>query len=787
MKKIYLFLLLPVFGANIFAQTISGTVKTEKNEKITGAIVFLKEPGQYVNSDKTGFFEFKNLKKGNYTIEISFVGYETFVKKVSLQNKNIKLTAVLKQSDIIADEVVISANRADEKTPLAYTNIDKEEIDKRNNGQDIPYLLELTPSLVTTSDAGAGTGYTSMRIRGTDMTRINVTLDGIPLNDPESHGVWWVDLPDFASSTQNIQIQRGVGTSTDGAAAFGANINFETKKINRKSYADINQTYGSFNTYKSTVKAGTGLINKHFAFDLRLSKIHSDGYIERAKSNLQSYYLSGTYVNKKNLFKAKIFSGTENTYQAWYGVPKDSLLTNRTYNPYTYDNEVDNYTQKHIQFFYTREFNPNLSLNIALHRTDGKGYYEQYKNNQNFTDYGLQNLIIGSDTIKKTDLIRRKWLDNTFVGTVYSLKYNTEKLRIIFGGSANSYDGKHFGRIIWAKYASNANIRYEWYRNKGIKKELNNYLKINYKVNPEINLWADMQLRNINYEISGTHDDLRDISQTRPYNFFNPKAGMIYRINEKNNTYFSFALANREPSRSNFTDAAPGEKILPETLYDFEAGYKTDFNNAAFNVNFYFMNYKNQLILTGEINNVGAYIMSNVPESYRAGIELSGGIKIGDFAEWKANATFSRNKIKNLTVYIDNWDTWGQETETYKETDISFSPNIIAASELNFKLFKNSEAAFISKYVGRQFIDNTANIERSLNPYLINNLRITYSIYPKFMKEINFSIFVNNIFNKQYESNAWVYRYVSGDREYADFGYFPQAGINFSGGISLKF
>ncbi len=787
MKKFKIFLVLILFGINAYAQKISGTIENESGKKIPGVIVTISKINKNTVTNQKGYFEFNNLKKGTYTLYFSFIGYETAEKHISLTRKNEKLKIILKHSDIVADEVIVTAISADEKTPVAYTNIEKSDIDKQNNGQDIPYLLDLTPSVVITSDAGAGIGYTSMRVRGTDMTRINVTIDGIPVNDPESHGVWWVDMPDFASSVNNIQIQRGAGTSVNGAAAFGANINFETNQINKKNYAELNQTFGSFNTSKSTIKAGTGLFDNHFTVDFRYSKIHSDGYIDRAKSDLESYWLAGTYVDKKNIFTAKAFSGTENTYQAWYGVPKDSLLTNRTYNPYTYKNEVDNYTQKNTQFFYTRIFNNHLNLNLALHRTDGAGYYEQFKNNQHFSDYGLENIIIGTDTISSTDLIRRKWLDNTFTGVVYSLKYQNTNLRVIFGGSANQYYGNHFGKIIWAGYASNSNIDYEWYRNKGIKKELNNYLKINYNIKAQFNLWADIQLRNINYQITGIHDDLRDISQKHPYNFFNPKTGISYKINQHNNTYFSFAVANREPSRSNYTDAAEGEKILPETLYDFEAGYKSTFNSAALNVNLYYMNYKNQLILTGEINDVGAYIMSNIPESYRTGIEISGNFKLSNFAEWKMNATLSRNKIKNLTVYIDNWDTWGQESKTYNETDISFSPDIIAGSQFSFDILKGLNASLISKYVGRQYIDNTANKERSLNSYFVNNIRISYAFPLKKIKEIQFNLFINNIFNEQYESNAWVYRYIYENKEYTEYGFFPQAGINFLAGINLRF
>lgn len=787
MKKISFLVFILLFGINIFAQKISGKITNQQNEALPGAIVKLEGTYLTTSSDKNGNFEFSKVKKGNYFVEISYIGCENEKQKVSLLGKSIYLIVKLTSSDIVADEVVITSTRANLKTPVAFTNIEKADIEKNNNGQDIPYLLDMSPSVVISSDAGAGVGYTSMRIRGTDMTRINVTLDGIPLNDSESHGVWWVNMPDFASSVNNIQIQRGVGTSSNGAGAFGANVNFVSDKITKDAYANVDWTVGSFNTRKATYKAGTGLLKKHFAFDARLSKIHSDGFIDRAKSDLESYYVSGKYIDKKNFFKINVFRGTEQTYQAWNGVPKASLDTNRTYNSYTYENEVDHYTQKHYQMFYTHEFNKNLNLNIALHHTKGDGYYEQYKDVQKFSKYNLDTIFIGNDTISKTNLIRRKWLKNSFMGAVYSLQYSKNNFNIVFGGAWNMYIGDHFGRIIWAQYSNNMEKGYEWYKNTGNKTEFNEYLKVNYQVLPKLNLWADLQYRIIDYAMSGFHDDMRNITQEHPYNFFNPKAGLSYEVSENQNTYFSFAVANREPSRSNFRDAAEGEDFVPETLYDFEGGYKFVSNNIALNLNLYFMNYKNQLILTGEINDVGAYIMSNVEESYRAGAELSGGIKLTSFAEWKFNATYSQNKIKDLTVYVDNWDTWGQETENYNETDISFSPDIIAGSELSFSILKGLNASFTSKYVSRQFIDNTSNNKRSLNPYFVNNLNLSYSLNLKKVKEILFKISINNVFNEKYETNAWVYRYTTGGSEYAMDGYFPQAGTNFLIGVSFGF
>ncbi|MCF6364943.1 MAG: TonB-dependent receptor [Bacteroidales bacterium] len=787
MKKLSLLLIMLILGMQIYAQKINGIITNETGEKLPG--VTLKLEGTYLItvSDKEGYFSFNNVSAGNYKIEASYIGYETAKKEVSVSGKDIQVDFMLKVSDIMADEVVITALRADLKTPIAFTNIEKEDIEKKNTGRDIPYLLDMTPSVVVTSDAGTGIGYTSMRIRGTDMTRINVTLDGIPLNDSESHGVWWVNMPDFASSVNNIQIQRGAGTSTNGAAAFGANINFVTNNLNKDAYADVNWTYGSFNTRKATYKAGTGLLGNHFTFDARLSKIHSDGFIDRAKSDLESYFVSGAYVDKKNLLKINVFRGTEETYQAWYGVPKDSLVSGRTYNPYSYEKEVDHYTQKHYQMFYTHTFNKNLNLNIALHHTKGEGYYEQFKDKQKFEKYGLDALLIGNDTINETNLIRRKWLDNNFTGGIYSIKYTNRNLNIVLGGSLNKYDGNHFGRIIWAEYSINMNKGYEWYRNIGSKIDMNEYLKVNYSIFPELNLWADFQFRIIDYKMEGIHDDLRNITQEHKYTFFNPKAGVSFDISNNQISYFSFAVANREPSRTNFRDAAEDEIFVPETLYDFEAGYKLALNKLALNLNLYYMDYKNQLILTGEINNVGAYIMSNVSDSYRAGAELSAGIKLTEFAEWKLNVTYSNNKIENLIVYIDNWDTWEQETETYEKTDISFSPDIITGSELSFDLFKGFNASLMSKFVGKQYIDNTSNEERSLDAYFVNNLRLSHTIQTKKVKEINLFLNVNNLFNEIYETNAWVYRYKTGGNEYVFDGYFPQAGINFLAGINLRF
>jgi iron complex outermembrane receptor protein len=787
MKKFILLLILPVLCLSLKAQNIKGTITDNEGKNVFGATVKLPENKLLVTTDKNGTFIFKNLEKGDYTIEVVYMGFETQHKTVSINNQDIKVDFNLKLSDIITDEVVVSALKADSYTPIAYTNINIEDIEKGNSAQDIPYLLNISPSMTVSSDAGTGIGYTSMWIRGTDMTRINITLDGIPLNDSESHGVWWVNMPDFISSVDNIQIQRGAGTSTNGTSAFGANINFTTNTLKKNTYAEINLTGGSFNTGMTSFKTGTGLLGNHFTFDARYSKIHSDGYIDRARTDLESFHVSGTYADKSNLFRINIFNGLEETYQAWNGIPKDSLQTNRTYNYYSYENEIDKYKQTHYQIFYTRSFSRSLNFNIALHNTKGKGYYEQYKEDEDFKDYGLNNLFIGNDTIESTDLIRRKWLDNLFYGAVYSLKYSKHNINITLGGAWNYYKGLHYGTIIWSEFADSTSINHEWYRNSGIKSELNEYLKVNYFINRELNIWADLQIRQLYYVINGIHDDLRTLSQNHPYFFFNPKLGINYNLSETQTIYASYAVANREPSRSNYRDADEDEFFVPETLFDFETGYRLNLSQAAINFNLYYMNYKNQLILTGEINDVGAYIMSNIPESYRTGLELDARFKLSKNVEWNVNAAFSKNKIKNLTVFVDNWDTWEQDIEFYESSDISFSPDVIAGSELIFKITDGFETGLSSKFVSRQYIDNTSNKERSLNPYLFNNLRITYKIRTKQIKEIGINMFINNILNEKYETNAWIYRYTYSGTQYVTDGYFPQAGINFLIGMNIKF
>lgn len=815
MKRIFLTLLLQCIVFWGFAQfTLTGTVKSETGERLVGANLAILSGFNGTITDVNGRYQFKNLKTGSYHITISFIGYEKQEKDVKLTS-NQTLDVVLKQDNILAEEVLVSATRAKEKTPVAYTTIEKAEIKSNNMGQDIPYLLGLTPSFVATSDAGTGVGYTNFRIRGTDLNRINVTVNGIPMNDAESHGTWWVDIPDLASSTDNIQVQRGVGTSTNGAAAFGATINLQTTTINKDAYADYSSTTGSFGTFKNSVGVGTGLLKGKFTFDARLSKVSSNGFIDRASSDLKSYFLSGGYFTRNSILKVNVFSGFEETYQAWNGVPSVRLnndlagmqlysdhylytqqqanemiaSNSRTYNLYTYKNQVDHYQQDHYQLLFSHKLSDMFNVNLNLFYTPGRGYYEEYKENQKLEDYLITPPVIGGETVKRSDLIRRKWLENDFYGVTFAIQRNLEGREFTLGGGYNVYDGDHFGRVIWARNAGNSEMDHEWYRGNGLKKDFNLYAKYNYDLDENLSLFADFQYRKIDYSITGVDDDLRDLTQEHHFEFFNPKVGLLYKLSDNKQLYANFSRANREPNRDNYVDADPhGKQPVEETLNDFELGYKYQSSRFSFGTNAYFMYYENQLILTGEINDVGAPIMVNVDKSYRAGLELMAGYKFSDKLKWDVNMTLSQNKINDFTEYVDDWDNGGQVANILGTTDLAFSPDLIANSQLSWFAAKGLNVSLQSYSVSKQYIDNTSTDDRKLNGYFLNNLKFTYNVDQKFAKELNLHLMVNNLFDVKYENNAWVYSYMyeNGTRFKMD-GYFPQAGINFMVGLSVKF
>jgi iron complex outermembrane receptor protein len=798
MKNLSLMLLLQLFVFAGFGQIKLTGVVTGNNEPLAGASVVLGNSMYGVSTQSDGSFEFRNLKPGDYVVKVSFIGFESAETKVNLKSDQ-NILIELEPNVIMTDEIMISASVAKNKTPMAYTNLTGEEITKRNMGQDIPYLLQLTPSFVATSDAGGGIGYTNFRIRGTDMNRINVGINGIPLNDAESHGTWFVDQPDLASSLENVQVQRGAGTSTNGAAAFGATINMQTSTFNPDAYGEYRSAFGSFNSFKNTVLAGTGLIDGKFTLDARLSKVSSDGYIDRASADLKSFFVSSGYYTENTVLKAIIFSGYENTYHAWNGVPSEMLETNRTYNPsgeYTdengkinyYKNQVDDFQQDHYQLHFSHSFSQNFNLNASLHYTHGAGYYENYKEDEDLADYQIPAISVGDQTIETSDLINRKWLDNDFYGIIYSLNYKKGKTDFVFGGGTSIYDGDHFGKVIWAQFLGNAKPDHDWYSSNGLKKDFNVFAKYNYRLTEKLNLFADLQYRHINYKIDGIDDDLRDIAQGHKFNFFNPKFGAFYQVAQNQDLYLSLAVANREPNRDNYVDADPtGKQPTHETLRDWELGYNYKSSAFSFSANYYFMNYKNQLVLTGEINDVGAPIMVNVDKSFRTGLELQAGVHIAQTLNWTGNTTFSINKVKDFTEYVDNWDTWGQEANILGTTDLAFSPNFMGNSKFVFSPANNLELSFISSFVGKQFIDNTSNNDRVLDAYFVNNLIADYSVHTNLFEKITFRLMVNNLFNEKYESNAWVYSYIyEGQRTKMD-GYFPQAGTNFMFGVDFRF
>ena len=813
MKKLTWLLLLQWMAWTSLAQTgLKGVVIDHNQQPLPGASVVIKQTYNGISTGSDGRFEFRNLNPGKQILMVSFIGFETSEVEFSPETSR-DLRVQLKPRVIFTEEVMVAATRAGNKTPVAYTTITREQLQERNFGQDIPYLLALTPSFVATSDAGTGIGYTNFRVRGTDLNRINVTINGIPLNDAESHGTWFVDQPDMAGSTNNIQIQRGVGTSTNGAAAFGATINMQTLSLNPEPYTRYSASAGSFNTFRNTISAGTGLINGKFAVDARMSKISSDGFIDRAFSDLKSFYLSAGYYAANTVVKAMVSGGLETTYQAWNGVPSVRLNNDtegmkryeehwlysaretahmlasdpRTYNLYTYENQVDNYQQDHFQLHLSHRFNPNLSMNAALHYTIGLGYYEQFRANQRYSNYGMTNPVVNGTAITRSDLVRRKYLDNDFYGGIFSLNYKKGRTDIWWGGGIHQYDGLHYGKILWATYMGSNPLNHEWYHNVGNKTDMNSYLRMNYQLSERVSLFGDAQFRHINYSLEGADDDLRNLDQEHLFDFFNPKAGIFFQPTANQDAYISFARASREPNRNNFVDAdESGPQPRHEILNDLEIGYQVRSTNITAGVNLYYMFYKDQLALTGQINDVGSPIMVNVEDSYRAGIELNWGIRIMPSIRWEANATFSTNKIREFTEYVEDWDTGDLQAFALGTTDLAFSPNTIANSQLRWTPTARTGISLMTNYVGKQFIDNTSNPDRSLDAWLVNNLSADYTLPVGFFEEVKLRLMVNNLFQTQYESNAWVYSYYLGGQRYKMDGYFPQAGRHFMIGIDIK-
>lgn len=711
----------------------------------------------------------------------------------------------LKQVNL--NEIIVSATRVNEHAPIAFNNVSAQEIKANNTAKNIPYILQTLPSIVAYSEDGSGVGNTSFRIRGTDATRINVTLNGMPLNNPESQEVYWVNIPDLSNSLQSIQVQRGVGSSTNGSGAFGASISLKTQGARPQAYGEASTGVGSYNTFTSTIAAGTGILKNGLSFDARYSRVTGDGYIRNGKVNHRSAYASASYYNKNQLFKLSYLNGIQHTGITWEGISPEQLKTDRKYNPagayydeagnvHYYDNETDNYYSDIIQFTYSNALSDKLSLNVGLSYNHGYGYYENYKADQKFKKYGLDPQLVNDSTYKSSDVITRKLMKNNFYVGNFTLNYISDKLTLTGGGNLTYYQGDHYGKLLWVKYNKNTSDKYEWYRGDADKKEFSVFGKITYNILDNLAIFGDMQYRYIDYRMSGIDDDLENITNKNYYSFFNPKAGLSYSFNN-NEVYASLSISNREPLRTDIKESVKGgstQKIQPERMFDYELGYRYSSAIASFNANLYYMRYKDQMVQTGKLNDVGYKLMQNVPTSYRMGIELSGAVQPANWIRIDANVTLSQNKIKNYTAYYDLYNNQNdyefvkQTSEYLGTTNISFSPNVIGSGILTITPYKALSLALVGKYVGKQYYDNTSNKDNRLADYFVSNIVLGYTFKTQKIGEVDLQFSVNNILNKRYVGNAWVAtdKFEDGS-EIVYTGLYPQATRNIMAKLGIRF
>ncbi|WP_271405813.1 TonB-dependent receptor [Tenacibaculum soleae] len=768
----FLMVIFATLTANAQNFILSGKVVNNNQEPLVGATIVLEELKKGTATDFEGNFQLK-LAKGNHTITVAHLGFNTYTQKIEI-SKNKNLTIQLSTDSTILEDVLVAAVRVQADAPVTHSNLTKKEIAKRNLGQDIPLLLNYLPNVVSSSDAGAGIGYTYMSVRGSDASRVNVTVNGIPYNDAESQGTFWVNMGDFASSTQSLQLQRGVGTSTNGAGAFGASLNILTDAVSENAGGEISNSFGSFNTRKHTVKFTTGKVNEHFEFSGRVSNIYSDGYIDRASTDLKSYFLQGSYTDENTLIKALVFGGKEKTYQAWDGISAQQLKEDRRQNPLTYENEIDNFQQDHYQLHWNEKLNNNWTTNVGLNYTRGKGYFEQFKDDRDAVDYN--NLIIDG-----SDVIVRRWLDNHFYVGNFNATYNNDKLEIITGTSYSHYTNDHYGEIIWGSdLAANTNIRDHYYDGKSTKNDFNVFSKISFNLTEKLRTFIDLQGRFVSYKTNGLTSKRKPLNVDENFNFFNPKIGLTYTLNDNNSFYTSFAKANREPNRSDFKDGVNTH----ESLNDYELGWRFKNDIVKLNTNVYFMDYQNQLVLTGEIDDTGDPLRGTSGNSYRLGLEIDADIKLTNNLSVRQNIAVSQNKNVD---FFTNRDGALQELGN---TTIANSPNIVTGNTFTYHPSENFKIAFLSKFVGEQYLSNTDTEASKLDSYFTSDLNIIYEIETKsIFKSIVFTGLVNNIFNKEYVDRGYIYLdyWSTPGTTQETQGYYPQATINFLAGVTLKF
>lgn len=810
LKKIRTLLLLLTFfsvGTFGFSQySISGIVTNSENQPLDYASVFLKDTRFAVATNEDGSFLMEDIPAGDYVLKASFVGYGSFETPISLV-ENIVLNIQLEGTYLELDKIQILANRAELKSPVPNSNMKKEELETANLVHDVPYVLKWMPSVTVTSDAGTGIGYTGIRVRGSEASRTNVTINGVPLNDSESQSVFWVDLPDFMANTEEVQIQRGVGLSTNGTSAFGANVNLNTQKVNIKPYLTLAGTAGSFNTLKYSAQAGSGLISNKYTVDARYSSISSDGYIDRSRAAMTSAFFSAARVTSKNSLRFNFMSGHEITNQAWNGLPIQYLETDRTYNSAgtekpgePYNNEIDNYKQRHLQLIYNQSLTKNLKMNLTAHYTKGKGYYENFKGGEKLSDYKLTNV----DTLEG-NIIRRKWLDNDFGGLVYSMDHNNEILNTQFGGGVNYYLGRHFGEVPWNSFDT-LQPSVEYYRNNATKLDWNNFVRLTGNFSEEFVPFVDLQVRYVDYRFEGPNDSGEFTDQDDQLFFFNPKVGASYFLNPTSKFFAYYGRANREPSRNEYVESSPSSRPKHETLNDFEIGFTTESKYIDANIVGYNMSYINQLVPTGRLNDVGEYTRVNVPKSYRRGVELGLNLKPLKFFTLSYSGTFSSNKIVEFDEYYDSWDTGEQIKLTHKNTDIAFSPNAIqtirAIFHTTIKENHRVQAMISHKRVSKQYLDNSSNENTSIPAFSFTDLQFVYHFSKGWFKDISLNFLVGNVFNKKYYNNGWTYRFSSegynpvpddpsarleGNGVYNLTGVYPQALRNYTLGLTIKF